>query len=109
MLDTLHIACKQVKVESTVPSVPNMPTMNSSHSPCDDTICMPCAMNIIHAYFNLINASASTSCIKSETSMINKHNLKKTASSSKTKKKSHISKSSVSPDKAKHVEMSSVQ
>ena len=101
-------ACKQVKVESTVPSVPNMPAMNSSHTPCGDTACMPCAMNIMSAYFNLMNASASSSCIKSETSMINKHTKAKTASSSKTKKKTHISKPSVSPDKAKHVETSSV-
>ena len=64
--------------------------MNSSHSPYGDTACMPCAMNIMSAYFNLINASASSSCIKYEMSMINKHNKAKTASSSKTKKKTYI-------------------
>ena len=84
-----------------------MHAIRSSHSPCGDIACIPCAINIMYAYFNLINAYASSSCIKFETSMINKHTKIKTASSSKTKKKTHISKSSVSPDKAKHVEMSS--
>ena len=54
-------ACKHVKVESIVPSVPKMSAMNSSHLPCGNTACMPCAMNIMSAYFILINASASSS------------------------------------------------
>ena len=65
-------------------------------------------MNIMSAYFNLMNASASSSYIKSETNMINKHTKANTASSSKTKKKTHISKPSDSPVKAKYTEKSSV-
>ena len=85
-----------------------MRDMNNSHLPCGDTTCMPCAINIMFAYFNLMSAYNSSSCIKCKMSMINKHSEAKNASSSKTKKNTHISKSSDSPVKDKHTEMSSI-
>ena len=67
-----------------------MPAMYS-FLPYGDANYMSCAMNIMYAYFNLLNASFSSSCIKSEKSMNNVHTKAKTASSSKSKKKTHIS------------------
>ena len=85
-----------------------MSAMISSHSPCGDTACTPCAMNIMSAYFNLMNASASSCCIKSDTSMIKKCTKAKTASSSKSKKKTPILMSCNITVKAKHTETSQV-
>ena len=67
-----------------------MPVMNSSHLPYGNIACMPCAMNIMYAYFNIMNASFSSSCIKSEMSMINKHTKVKTTSSSKSERTKQV-------------------
>ena len=94
-------ACKKVKVEQTeASSMPTMSTLNNAHLQCGKVGCMPCSFNIISAYINLMNAS-SGSCIYNDMIDSNKHVRAKTVSPPKVRKDTPVSKSKVTPDKAK--------
>ena len=52
-------ACKVIKVDNSVSSMPNTVNMNAVHLPCGRVGCMQCAMNMMSACFTLLNASFS--------------------------------------------------
>ena len=62
----------------------NMPTM---HKPCGEPNYMPYAMNVMTAYFNLLNANVNFTNSKSSTS--SKHTESKTSSPPKARKRTH--------------------
>ena len=85
-----------------------MLAMPSSHKPCGKSDCMFCAFNIMSAYFNLMNASFVTNTNVSK-DMMKKHNRSRTASPSKARKGSHVSKAKDNFVKAEVVEKESVE
>ena len=94
-------ACKKVKVEQTEASnMPTMPTLNNAYLPCGKVGCMPCALNIMYAYINLMNAS-SGSWINNDMIDSNKHVRANTVSPPKVRKDTPVSKPKVTHDKAK--------
>ena len=81
--------CKKPKVECaktfTMHNINNMPTM---HNPCGEPNFMPCDMNVMTAYFSLLNVNSN--CMNFKSRMSSKHIESKTASPPKVRKMKHI-------------------
>lgn len=86
----LTYACKKVKVEkSHNANVHNMPVMPVSPK-CAISTCMPCAVNFMSTYLNLMHSSSSN-CMHDNKNMNRKHgrnNRAKTASPHRSRKES---------------------
>ena len=68
--DLLTQLCRKGKVDSTEFSeMHNMPDLHNSYQQYDNVECLPCVLNVMHAYFNMMNASLST-CINSRNACI---------------------------------------
>ena len=56
--DLLTQLCRKSKVDSTEFSeMHNMPDLHNSYQQCDNVECLPCVLNVMPAYFNMMNAS----------------------------------------------------
>ena len=62
-----------------------MPNMPSSHSPCNNSECIPYVSKILSSYLNLMHLP-SMSCKHNDKNMSRKHNRAKTASPPKVRK-----------------------
>ena len=60
-IDLLTQLCRKGKVDSTEFSeIHNMLNLHNSYLQYDNVECLPCVLNVISAYFNILNASHST-------------------------------------------------
>ena len=68
--DLLTQLCRKGKVDSTEFSkMHNMPYLSNSYLQYNIARCLPCVLNAMPAYFNMMNASVST-CINSRNACI---------------------------------------
>ena len=81
--------CKFAEVEkaktSTMHKKNNMPNMLN---PCGEPNCMPCAMNVMTAYFSIVNANGN--CMNTKSSTSSMHIESKTSSPSKARKRTLV-------------------
>ena len=81
--------CKLPKVEcaksSAMHKKNNMPTM---HKPCGEQNSMSCAINVMTAYFSLLNVNVNYTNSKSSKS--SEHTESKTSSLPKARKRTHV-------------------